>query len=754
MCRYRILLAALVMAMATAAWADGLIVPTDPNIRVRGNWSVKYHKVKMTVRDQIASVTIDQEFVNNSRGMMEVEYLFPIPPGAAIDGMTLVVDGKEFRGKVLEAKEARRIYEDIVRRKKDPALLEYVGYGLFKTSAFPLQPGKPAKVLIHYNHVCKRDRGIVEVFYPLNTEKFSAKAIDEVSVTVDVKSKEDITAVYSPTHDLKIERKDSKHVVACYEVKNAIPAIDFQMYYRSADEHVGATLLTYQPESDEDGYFLMLASPNPRTAKTAIQPKNVVLVVDHSGSMAEDDKIEQVKTALRQTLKSLNDEDHFNVVAYNDAITPFFKEIVPANKDNIAQALKMVDRLEAMGGTDIGGALKHALDAIPAKSKKPGYVIFMTDGHPTIGETDPKKILVSTKSTNDTNTRIFALGVGYNVNVQLLDRLVVDNHGVSDYVKPKEPLEDKVSRMYAKVKNPVMTDLEVKVQGVKLTMSYPKRVPDLFDGSQLVMVGRYSCEDAQVLRDGKAMLIITGNYQGKQRGFEFPVKFARPGENVMDSHIERLWAVRRVGYLLDQIQLNGREDKEIIDEIVRLSQKYGIITPYTSFLADERTELADAGEVRRRAKEELVRLGAEVEDAQGQVHAKNRQALNTAERGIVEATVAPAEAAGGPGRPSATVTGYADKDEYEAGRKQTVSNVQQVGNIALYKRGNLWVTADASKLDLEKDAEKIQEVKRYSDKYFELVRQNTAEQNRVLSVQGEKEELLITLRDQAYRIVD
>ncbi len=240
--------ALVVGVIGSQAFGDGMLVPVRPEIRVRGHWAVKYHHVKMTVRDQVASVTIDQEFVNTGKGMIEVEYLFPVPPGAAIDAMTLVVNGKEFTARLLEADKARKIYEDIVRRKKDPALLEYAGFGLYRTRAFPLEPGKPAKVIVHYNYTCKKDRNLVEVWYPLNTEKFSARPIDDVKVVVDIKSKADITAVYSPTHDLSVDRKGPRHVIATYHEKKTLPATDFQVFYKAANEDIGATLITHQPE--------------------------------------------------------------------------------------------------------------------------------------------------------------------------------------------------------------------------------------------------------------------------------------------------------------------------------------------------------------------------------------------------------------------------------------------------------------------------------------------------------------------------
>jgi len=489
--------AGVVLALAGPALGDGMIVPIRPDIRVRGSWAVKYHHVNVKVRDQVAAVAIDQEFVNTGRGMIEVEYLFPVPPGAAIDSMTMVVDGKEFAARLLKADEARRIYEGIVRRKKDPALLEYVGFGLYKTRAFPLVPGKPCKVIVTYKNVCKKDRDLVEVWYPLNTEKFSAKAIDSVRVTVDIKSKADIGPVYSPTHDLHVERKNARQVIATYQAKKTLPTSDFQCFYKAGNEKVGATLLTHQAAAGTNGHFMLLVSPNPRAAAQNFVAKDVVIVFDHSGSMSGQ-KLKQAKEALAYVLNNLNGEDRFNVVAYNDAVECFYSQLVEAKKPKVADALDMLDRIEATGGTNIHEALGKAMGIIAKakKSKRPAYVIFLTDGEPTTGNTNEKDILEDTAKANAAKARVFAFGVGYSPNVRLLDRLVRQNRGRSDYVKPKEPIEAKVSSLYNKIKNPVMTNLKMELKGVRLKDMYPRDLGDLFDGDQIVVAGRYECKDA------------------------------------------------------------------------------------------------------------------------------------------------------------------------------------------------------------------------------------------------------------------
>ncbi len=745
-------MAVALLAGGAAALADGMIVPVRPDLRVRGSWSVKYHHVQMTVRDQVASVTIDQEFVNDGSGMIEVEYLFPIPPGAAIDAMTLMVDGKEFVGKLMKADEARKIYEDIVRSKKDPALLEYAGFGLYRTRAFPLQPGKPCKVVVNYKNICKKDRDLVEVWYPLNTEKFSAKKIESVEVKVDVKAAADITAIYSPTHDLNVERKDARHAIVTYSAKDALPATDFQVFYKAADEDVAATLLTRQADAGKDGYFLMLVSPNPRSAGRGVVAKDAVVVLDHSGSMSGQ-KLDQAKEAVRYVLKNLNRGDRFNVVVYNDGVETFFSGLEEAGETKIAQALDRLDRVDAGGGTNLDEALTTAMKIASAERKeaRPAYVIFMTDGLPTVGRTDEKDILADTQKANEADARLFAFGVGYDVNVRLLDRLVNDNHGRSDYVKPKEAIEAKISSLYNKIKNPIMTALKVRIENLRLRDMYPRELGDLFDGDQIVLVGRYQAEDLPKLRAGEGSyrtnLVVSGNYEGKERAFEYPVQIAPAGDS-RHPFVEQLWAVRRVGYLLDEIQLHG-ESKEIIDELVRLSRDYGIMTPYTSFLADERTALADRGELLRRGGDAAKSLGV-VNGAAGQVQAKSRQMLREAAR---PAAPSAAPVGGGQSGARAEVWGYAGKADYEEEKRQSLEGIRQAGDQAMYRRrGKVWVTPDTAGIDLEKDAAKIVEVKLFSEDYFDLIRENTVPENQVLASQQPGEELVVKLRGQVYRI--
>jgi len=755
-----VIIAAVVAGLPPAAWADGMIVPVDPEIRVQGHWAVKYHHVDIRVRQQVASVSIEQEFVNTGGGMIEVEYLFPVPPDAAIDSMTLMVDGKEFAAKLLEADEARRIYEDIVRKKRDPALLEYAGFGLYRTRAFPLEAGKPVKVVVTYKCVCKKSGPTVEVWYPLNTEKFSAKAIESVTVRVDIEADADITNVYSPSHEMTIDRETPRRLVATYHGENVLPTTDLQLFYSSADVDVGATLLTFEPREGEDGYFLMLVSPNPRTSETQVAPKDIVLVLDRSGSMGGE-KIIQARAAARFVLERLNAEDRFNVIAYNDGVDVFFDGLVLADEAQRKEAIARLDQIDAAGGTNIYEALQKAMTAIGAKAPqvatasgqavpgRPKYVVFLTDGLPTVGNTNESVIIADTANANK-RARLFAFGVGYDVNVRLLDKLAGENRGRSDYVKPAEPIEAKVSALYAKIKNPVMIDLKVSMHNVRLTDVYPRELGDLFEGDQLVVTGRYSAGDVRSLPSNEGayqgQLVLTGTYAGEQRGFEYPVTIIPTSKAY--PFAEKLWAIRRVGWLLDQIQLNG-ESEEVIGELVKLSLAHGIMTPYTSFLADETTDLARPAELHDTATSETRQLQI-VTGGEGQVGASNRGKLNQASR--VAPASAPADAPDAEGNKGVRVYGSSSVAQYEADEAETVTNVRQVGNQALYQRGRQWVAANASEIDPERDAEQIEVVERMTDEYFELTRLNTADENRILASQAADEELLIALRGQVYLI--
>ena len=722
---------------STILMADGLIVPIRPDLRVRSSWAVRYHRVNIKVRDQVADVSIDQAFVNTGPGMIEVQYLFPIPPSAAIDSLTLLVEGKEFRGRILSAEEARRAYEEIVRTKRDPALLEYVNYGMYRTSAFPLLPGKEVRVAVHYTDVCRKDGDIVEVFYPLNTEKFSSRPIEEVGIRTDVLARGPISAVYSPTHDVTIERPAPERVIASYRITQEVPTTDFRLLYQPGQDAVGATVLSYRPHENEDGYFLLMASPTPRAEKMPITPKDLVVALDRSGSMSGN-KIDQAKASLEFVLKNLNPADRFNVIVYNDTIEPLFEAMVPNDGANIRKALGMIDRINASGGTNIHDALAAAIRSVSSagSEKRSKYILFLTDGLPTVGQTDEGTILKDTGSANEkTRARIFVMGIGYDVNVRLLDRLAGGNRGASGYVKEREPLEPRISSLYNRLKNPVMTDIAISFTGVKTVLTYPQVIPDLFEGDQIILVGKYDGA-------GHADFVLSGSYAGKPQSFHYSTDLARVSDRFSYAFVEQLWAVRRIGFLLDQIHLNGRST-EVVDELVRLSKQYGIITPYTSFLADERTDLSDQFTLETKGKIAAQELVANYTGGTGQMNAANRAVLNSI-------NVAPPPSL--PGKGAAQI-GQSRVANYEANQTERILSVQNIGNRALFRRGRQWIDSTVADKDIARLNSDAKSIVQFSEEYFRLAAANSAAENQILSVQQPGEELIVSMRGQLYRIL-
>ncbi len=565
----------LLLAAIQPALADGIVIVDPPVPEVPPYLSVKYHRVTVTIEDQVATTHVDQVFVNESRHSLEGTYTFPLPEGATINDFSMWVDGERLPGEMLPADEARRIYEDIVRRQRDPALLEYIGRNTFRARIFPIEPNSEKRVEIEYTEVLSLDNGLLHYRYPLDTERFSPRPIEDVSIRVEIHSKEGIKAVYSPSHEVAIDRRGDHNVTVGYEDADVKPDTDFELYYTVAQEDIGLNLLSFAEEG-EDGFFLLLLAPQVEVDTTAVVAKDVLLVLDTSGSM-RDEKIAQAKEALRFVLGELNDEDRFNIVSFSTGVRQFADGLVDVQERD--RALRWVDGMEAKGGTNINRALLEAL--VQVDEERPTIVIFLTDGLPTEGTVETDLILASVDEAAAENVRLFSFGVGDDVNTILLDRLARDHRGTSAYVRPGQRIDEQVSAFYAKVSTPLLSDISIDFGQIRVEDTYPYPLPDLFAGTQVIMAGRYR-------RGGDTTVVLRGTVNGVPHTFEYgDVRFHTDGGATF---IPRLWATRKVGYLLNQIRLHG-ESEELVHEIVDLAVRYGIMTPYTSFLVNEDADL-------------------------------------------------------------------------------------------------------------------------------------------------------------------
>ncbi len=584
--RRALLVVVVLLFGSTSANAQGLLIPEDRSLPPL---AMLQHKVRITIEDQLAVTSVEQTFHNPTNRNLEATYIFPVPSGASVNRFSMWVNGKETKGELVEANKARDIYNSIVRRTQDPALLEYIGNNLLRLRVFPIPPMGDQKVALRFTSVASKEGNLVEYVYPLKTDGKATRTLQEFSLTATIKSEHNVTNVYSPTHSISLKRDSDKEVVVSFDQNQAPLDKDFQLFYAIGDKDVGLTALLHRPLKSEKGFFTLLISPRMQASKRYQVPRDLVLVLDTSGSM-RGPKMEQARKALKYCLDNLGADDRFGLINFATTVNCYEDKLLPANTEQVAKAKKWVEDLEATGGTAINDALASALELRSKEEGRSFTVVFFTDGQPTVGETDVNKIVKNTLAKNTANTRIFTFGVGDDVNATMLDQIADKTRAVSTYVRPAEDIENKVSGLYSKISNPALTNLKLTTTNdIKFSEVYPPELPDLFHGGQLIVLGRYSGK-------GAAAVKLTGRVGMDEKEFVYELTFPnKTGEE--REFVEHLWARRKVGYMLDQIRANG-EKPELVQEVVRLAKKYGITTPYTSYLVVPDAALPVAG-VRR-----------------------------------------------------------------------------------------------------------------------------------------------------------
>jgi Ca-activated chloride channel family protein len=574
-------------ALATVASGQGIIIPRPcqhcpearPPVLPRA-LPIKSIKIDTKISSQVATTHVEQVFRNDTNVTLEGTYLFPIPESASVAEFAIWDGDRRLVGEVRTREEARRIYDEIVRRQRDPGLLEYAGKDLFQASIFPIPPHSDKKLEITYTQVVRAEGGTVSYRYPLGTGRQLAQ-IGSVAGRVEVESKEPLRNVYSPTHVIDVKRSSDTRSVVSFESQSGKESQDFQLFYTISKEDFGLTLLTHR-EAGKHGYFLLMISPKDDWSEQEYSAKDVVFVVDTSGSMAEEGKMEKARAALLYGVRILRAQDRFNIISFAGEEHLMEAGMIAADERGRARGEAFVKALRPVGGTNINQSLLAALrQFIESDRERPKMLVFMTDGLPTVDETNVNRIVDNVRKATKPGVRLFTFGVGYDVNTTLLDKLAAENGGVADYVEPKEDLEVKVSNFFSKVNYPVLTDVALDMGGAQTDLIYPRGIPDVFRGSQVTMIGRYS--NAADLNS--VQLRLTGKSGGITRTYTYS-NLSFPLRSDANEYLPRLWATRRVGWLMEQVRSNG-EQKELRDEIVDLGTRYGIVTPYTSYLALE-----------------------------------------------------------------------------------------------------------------------------------------------------------------------
>jgi len=536
---------------------------------------------------RVVRYEVEERFVNRGGRIGEADYLFPLPKGAAFQDLKLSINGELVSGETMNAADARRIYEEIVRRQRDPALVEWMGYGLLRARIFPINPGEEKRVVVRFQMVAEREGDAVRVDYFRGSRTDSARTAEQsvadrsrTTFVLSYPRTPELGAPYSPTHLLDVTDQDNvRHVEARGDASDLTLLIPLRRQNEAA-----ISLLANAP-GGEDGFALISLSPPASIAKAEPTPRDVTLVLDVSGSM-NGPKMEQARAAGRQLLQTLRPADRFRLIDFSSDVHTFRDEFSAATPENIRAGERYLDALEAQGSTNISGALREALGARHGdEDERLSVVLFITDGEPTVGERDPQRITDEANRERG-NTRVFTFGVGADVNATLLEQLALQGRGTAQYVRPNESVERAVELVATRIADPVLTDVRVRTSGdVRLSKVLPEQPVDLFAGQDLTLLARYAGH-------GETRVMFEGKHRGRTIRWESTVDF--PDRERENPFVARLWATQRIGWLAAEKRKNGGSS-EIDDEIRGLGERFGIPTEFTSYLVQEPRTVAGVG---------------------------------------------------------------------------------------------------------------------------------------------------------------
>ncbi|MDQ7778225.1 MAG: VWA domain-containing protein [Planctomycetota bacterium] len=708
--------------VAPQVWSSSRSVRSAPHAIV-----VEGVEASVNIADQAATTSMVVRLYNPGGARQEAVLLIPVPAGASVRSFDFEGKSAEPTAKLLPEAEAIRTYKSIVAKLRDPALLEFAGYGLIRSSVFPVEPRGRQVVRVVYEELLERDDNRVDYLLP-RSEMLSLSTVPW-TITVNIRSSKAVSAVYSPSHPVVFSRKDTGGGTVTLSGGRTTEPGPFQLSYMLEKGEVTASLLAYPDAKSGGGYFLLLAGlpAEAQEAGAKSMKRELTLVLDRSGSM-QGNKIEQAKAAALQVIEGLGDGEAFNIIDYNDHIERFsFKPVVKDAK-TIADARAYVRSLQASGGTNLHDAVLEAVSQGPTQELLP-LVLLLSDGLPTIGITSEVQIRTDVAKANVHGRRIFTFGVGHDVNAPLLDNIAQTSRAAMTVVQPDEDVEVKVSSLFSKLSGPILAapaleavDADGNVLAGTVRDVLPSVLPDMFKGDQLVVLGKYT-------GGGPLRFRLRGSYLGEARTYS--LQFALEKATMKNAFVARLWASRRIAVLADAIRQMGAETaavprtnntalpvdprmKELTDEIVRLSTEFGVLTEYTAFLANEGTNLAD------RIAQNSTALDNFQQSAvlkRGGAHAQSQQNNIAEQRAQSKSNRA---------------------NEFQDAEMNTVriTNVQQVGNRSFFRRGANWVDAQTVK---DKPVPAPDEVVEFgSARFDEVLTRLTAQNNQgVLSLGGE-----------------
>ncbi len=564
----------LIFVFPILSFSAGIIViPDVPPLGVQDKYlHVTSYRVHIDVRGNVAHVSIDEEFYNPYNARVEGIFLFPLPYETTVNKLSIKMGDKIIEGKIYEKDKARKLYEETVRKLIDPALLEYIGRSTYKASIAPISPEEKIGIHIEFIYTLSRIGHTYYVTCPLSGLKYSPEPVKSLVITGDIDGSENITNLYSPLYPIDSQIEGS-HATFSMEKTDVRPEKDLLLYFSQDTKEVSSSFLVYKNKEEESGYFMFLVSSSPKMEESSI-PKDIIIVLDTSGSMLGN-KIKQAKEALYFIIDRLKEDDRIKILAFSSSVRDLNTEWVSGgDKDSIRRLKNEVEKIRAAGGTNIYDALSLSFSQ-EMRDDAAKYIIFLTDGMPTVGQVDEGEIEKLT-AKNIEDKRLFIFGIGDDVNLEFLTRLFRKGRGQGEFILEKD-IETAISSFYSKIEDPMLSNIQILYPNDFYDI-YPKDLQDLFWGQNLIIFGRYEKNRKKVT------ITLKGDAKEGKKTYVFQFE---PTPSLANSFIPYLWAARKIGYLLEEIRLNG-ENEELVETIISLSKKYGIVTPYTSYFAKEK----------------------------------------------------------------------------------------------------------------------------------------------------------------------
>ncbi len=592
---------------------QGELTIYDKEGKPTGACPLKHTDVKADISGFLVRATVTQEFENTADYKIEAVYTFPLPNNAAVDDMTMLVGGRTVKGKIKKREEAKQIYEDARRNGNVASLLDQERPNIFTQSVTNIMPGEKIKIVISYVETLEYEDGNYEFVFPMvvgpryilgnaiskqgggwaddtdrvpdasritpNVAKPGTRAGHDISVEVSLDAGVPLDNLLSKTHDIEITRNGNNKAVVKLKNQSTLPNKDFILKYDVAGKKINDAVLTHN--GSNGGFFQFILQPPDRPTTEQITPKELVFVLDTSGSMSGF-PIEKAKEAMKHAIDGLNPRDTFNLITFAGDTHVLFPKPVAATRENLRLAQDFLADRRGGGGTEMMKAIRAALD--PTNSQEHVRIVcFMTDGY--IG--NENEIISEIKQ--HPKARIFSFGIGSSVNRFLLDKMAQAGRGEVEYVALNDDGSKAAQRFHERVQNPLLTDIEVEWGGLQVADVLPKQIPDLFSAKPLVLTGKYT-------GSGRATIRLRGKQAGQLLTREIVVDF--PASQAQHDVLATLWARTKIDDLTMQDPGNA-ERLDLRESITALGLQYRLMTQYTSFVAVEEKIITDGTTPRR-----------------------------------------------------------------------------------------------------------------------------------------------------------